>query len=201
MAAVAVRTTARISAVLLAVNLIVTARRLAAATPAEPDTQTAPPVIKTPASSQPGTPGTQRFLGWRDARTLDLVTFAAFLFSHTVHFTSVALLAFATDGASMRNSGGWIAAMIVASLFYLSAWGVFRGKRRGGDGWTSTWSRRREIIVLTVIWLVFFQAFALRLGRPLFAVLAAGLLYALVRFLVAAGQPSSHRSVVRSVRL
>ncbi len=97
----------------------------------------------------------------------------------------------------MRNSGGWIAAMVVATLFFLSTWGVFRGKRRAGDSWTSTWSRRREIIVLTVIWLIFFQAFALRFGRPLFAVLAAGLLYSLVRFLVAARQPSS---VVQSCR-
>jgi hypothetical protein len=137
---------------------------------------------------------------WREARALDLATFAAFLVSHTVHFASVALLAFATDGASMRNSGGWIAAMVVAMLFFLSTWGVFRGKRRAGDGWTSTWSRRREIIVLTVIWLIFFQAFALRFERPLFAVLAAGLLYSLVRFLVAARRPSSY-STVRSVRL
>ena len=190
-AAVAVRTTARISAVLLAANFIVTARRLAAITPAEPDPQTHRPGIKTPVSSRPRSRGAQNFLGWRDARTLDLATFAAFLVSHTVHFASVALLAFATDGASMRNSGGWIAAMVVASLFFLGTWGVFRGKRRAGDSWTSTWSRRREIIVLTVIWLIFFQAFALRFERPLFAVLAAGLLYSLVRFLVAARQPSS----------
>jgi hypothetical protein len=196
--ALAVRTTARISAVLLAVNLIVTARRLAAIRPAEPDTHTAGPGINTSASSRPGTHGSQEFWGWSDARTLDLATFAAFLVSHTVHFASVASLAFATDGASIRDTGGWIAAMVVATLFFLSTWGVFRGKRRVGDRWTSTWSRRREIIVLTVIWLIFFQAYALRFGRPLFAVLAAGLLYSLVRLLVAARQPSS---VVRSVGL
>ena len=191
LAAAAVRTTARISAVLLAVNLIVTARRLAAITPVEPDTQTARRGIETQASLGPAMPGALRFLDWPDARTLDLATFAAFLVSHTVHFTSVALLAFATDGASIRDSGGWTAAMVVGSLFFLSTWGVFRGKRRAGASWTSTWSRRREIVVLTVIWLIFFQAFALRFGRPLFAGFAAGLLYALVRFLVAARQPSS----------
>jgi len=164
-AALAVRTTARISAVLLAANLIAAARRLSAG----PD-PTLPPQR------------TRRF----QVRTLDTSTFAAFLISHTIHFASVALLALATDGASMRNTGGWTAAMVVAALFYFSGWGVFKGKRRPGGAWTSTWQARREISVLTLFWLIFFQAFALRFDRPLFAALAVGLLYSLVRFLAAA---------------
>ena len=162
--AVAVRTTARISAVLLAANLIAAARRLSAGPG---------PTSRTAAVDA-------RFGHWTPA------TFAAFLVSHTIHFAVVALLALATDGASIRDSGGWIAAMVVATLFYLGGWGVLRGKRRPGDGWTSAGQRRREIAVLLVIWLIFFQAFVLRFGTPLFAVLAVGLLYSLVRFLSAA---------------
>src|SRR6185295_19546363 len=102
---------------------LATARRLATITPAEPDTQT---TRRLP-------PRTQRFSRLIPRRltrvqTVDIATFAAFLVSHTIHFASVALLALATDGSSIRESGGWAAAMIVASLFYLSGWGVLRGK-------------------------------------------------------------------------
>jgi hypothetical protein len=160
--AIAVRTTARISAVLLATNLIVAARRLASVRPA----------LRTRAVAT--------------ARQLDIATFVAFLVSHTIHFASVALLALATGGESIRRNGGWTAAVVVATLFYLGGWAVLRGKRRPESGWTSAWQRRREIAVPLVIWLIFFQAFALRFGTPLFAVLAVGLLYSLVRFLTVA---------------
>jgi hypothetical protein len=172
--ALAVRTTARISAVLLAANLIVAARRLTTPAPGVPN------------SAAPDSNPARRARDVAAARNLDLATFAAFLVSHTIHFASVALLALATDGSSMRDAGGWTAAMVVGILFYLGGWGVVRGKRRPAGVWMSAGQRRREIGVLSVIWLIFFQAFALRFDTPLFAVLALGLVYSLVRFLAAA---------------
>ena len=204
--AIAVRTTARTSAVLLAANLISAARRLSITTPTEPDHQRTLPPQRTQRTQRffrliPPRPRRPRRLettgvvmveqalsakSWRSARELDMATFVAFLVSHTIHFACVALLALATGGASIRDSGGWPAAMVVATLFYLSGWGVFRGKRRPCDAWTSTWQRRREIGVLIVVWLIFFLAFAPRAGTPAFAVLSVGLVYSLVRFLTAA---------------
>jgi hypothetical protein len=164
--AVSVRTTARISAVLLATNLVAAARRLALAASAVPDTLSA---------------------SWRDARKLDVTTFAAFLVSHTIHFACVALLALATDGASMRDTlGGWTAAMIVAALFYLGGWGVLRAKQRRTHGWAGTRQRLREMSVLAIVWLVFFLAFLGRSTRSLlFLSLTTALVFALALFTLA----------------
>jgi hypothetical protein len=100
-------------------------------------------------------------------RRLDIATFTAFLVSHTIHFASVALLALVTNGDSMRNSGGWIAAMVVATLFYLGGWGVLRAKQRPTHGWAGTRQRRRETSVLAIVWAVFFLAFLGRSTRSL----------------------------------
>jgi hypothetical protein len=187
--AIAVRTTARISAVLLSANLIGAARRLSASRPANPN----------------AAHGSSTDLQAREvatARTRDIATFAAFLVSHTIHFASVALLALATDGVSIDQSGGWPAAMIVAAVFYLSVWSTFRGKRRTAARWTSAWQRRREVAVLTIIWLIFFLAFSPRFQQPLFAVLAVGLACSLGSFLIAARRvpaDSAGRSIPASV--
>jgi hypothetical protein len=167
---IAVRTTARISAVLLAANLITAARRVSRG---------------------------RQFVS--PARQQDLATFVAFLVSHTIHFACVALLAFATAGENVRTRGGWGPALAVAAVFYLGGWSVLRGKRRPGPGWTSGWHRWREIAVLLAIWLVFFQAFASRAGTPVFAVLSGGLLYAVVRFLsVALKSPAGASPAARA---
>jgi hypothetical protein len=156
--AVAVRTTARISAVLLAANLIVAARRLSSG----PD----------PTLLRPRRP--RRVF---QARTLDTSTFAAFLVSHTIHFATVALLALATDGSSIRDAGGWTAAMVVATLFYLGSWGVLRAKQRPTNGWVGTRQRVREMSVLAIVWTVFFLGF---LGRSTSSLLFLSLTVALV---------------------
>jgi len=171
--AVAVRATARISAVLLATNLIVAARRLSAE------------------SDGPERP-------WRSipVRTLDISTFAAFLVSHTIHFACVALLALATDGASMRgNLGGWTAAMIVAALFYLGGWGVLRAKLRRTDGWAGSGQRLCEMSVLAIVWTVFFLGFLGRSTRSLlFGSLTIALLASLALFAGAAIRSSIARA-------
>jgi hypothetical protein len=168
--AIAVRTTARISAVLLVANLIFTARRLSTITPAGPDVQETSTRLVPPSTPRP------RRLVSRGRRP-DIATFAAFLVSHTIHFASVALLALATHGDSMRNSGGWTAAMVVATLFYLGGWGVLRAKQRPTHGWASTRQRRRETSVLAIVWTVFFLAF---LGRSTRSLLLFSLTFALL---------------------
>jgi hypothetical protein len=146
----AVRWTARMSALLLAVNLVVASRRL---------------------HERSGSAG----------RASDIGTFAAFIGSHTVHFICLILLASATGGRSISDSGGWTAAMLVATVFYLGCAAVLRVKMRFGTGWRTRGQRRTEAGILALLWLVFFQAYA---GRSLaslwFAGLAAGLLCALV---------------------
>jgi hypothetical protein len=170
-AIIAVRTTARISAVLLAANLVATARRLWATTPAEPDTNRTPTLLSGLVSR---------------VRTIDVATFAAFLVSHTIHFASVALLALATDGSSIRNTGGWTPAMVVATLFYVGCWGVLRAKQRPTNGWVGTHQRILEMSVLAIVWTVFFLGFLGRsTGSPLFLSLTIALVFALVLFTVA----------------
>ncbi len=156
-AALLVRVTARVSAVIVAANLITATRR-----------------AKAEGSG---------------LRRVDLATFSAFLASHTTHFACVLLLAFATGGENIRNAGGWILVLIAALAFYVGAGAVLRVKMRPG-AWRSARERGVEIVLLVIVWLVFFQAYALRFfDSGLFAALAvllaysvAGLLRAALRF-------------------
>jgi hypothetical protein len=158
-----VRATARLSALLLVTNLFVAARRLSHVSPTGLEAVSAK--------------------SWRPARELDIASFVAFLVSHTIHFACVALLALATGGESMRDSGGWTAAMIVAALFYLGGWGVFRAKQRPTHGWVGTRQRLREMSVLAIVWTVFFLGFLGRSTRSLpFASLTIALLLSLALF-------------------
>src|SRR5207237_931291 len=95
----AVRWTARLSALLLTVNLIVVSRRV-------------------------------RVRGGSPWRAIDAGTFGAFLGSHTVHFIFLIVLASGTDGRSIRDSGGWIPAIVVATIFYLGCGTAMRVKLR-----------------------------------------------------------------------
>lgn len=151
-AAALVRATARVSAVIIATNLLVVARRI-------------------------GGGGSATTL-----RTADVATFAAFLVSHTIHFICVALLGIATGGENIRNAGGWPIAVAAAAVFYAGAVVLLRIKARPVAGWTSAAQRRVETGLLVVVWLVFFQAYALRFTQSwLFAVLAVLLLYSVAR--------------------
>ena len=127
----AVRWTARLSALLLTVNLIVVSRRV-------------------------------RVRGGSPWRAIDAGTFGAFLGSHTVHFIFLIVLASGTDGRSIRDSGGWIPAIVVATIFYLGCGTAMRVKLRPATGWRTRGQRRTETSVLGILWLVFFQAYATR---------------------------------------
>ena len=182
--ALAVRTTARISAVLLVTNFVVAARRLSAV----PDPTLLPQRTQRTLRFSwliPPRPRHPRRLF--QVRTLDTSTFAAFLVSHTIHFAFVALLARATNGESMRdNLGGWSAAMIVAALFYLGGWGVLRAKQRPTHGWVGTRQRLCEMSVLAIVWTVFFLGFLGRsTGSILFGSLTLGLVVSLALFAAA----------------
>jgi hypothetical protein len=157
-AALLVRVTARVSAVLLAGSLLVAARRLAGAVAGAPPTGA--------------------------TRLADVSVFAAFVVSHTIHFGCVTLLALAIDGRNIRDSGGWIPVLAVGALFYVGSFLVLRVKLRAAGFWASASDGRREAIPLVLIWLVFFQAFILRATQWwFFAALSAALLYSVARFL------------------
>jgi hypothetical protein len=119
-------------------------------------------------------------------RTADLATFAAFLASHTVHFVCVVLLARATAGENIRNAGGWLSVVVTAIVFYIGAAVVLRAKQRPA-GWRTKKELFAESSLLLVVWIVFFQAYALRsLKSPLFAALAVLLAYSVAGLVRAA---------------
>lgn len=128
-------------------------------------------------------------------RTLDISAFGAFVAAHTVHFACLVLLARSTNGASIRGTGGWVPAMLVAALFYLGCGGAMRLKARQTAVWNTPGERRAEMLTLGALWLVFFQAYAGRLlDTPPFAFLALCLFYALVTFLLAAAKSPLERA-------
>ena len=154
-AAMLVRATARLSAVIVAGNLLAARRRAEAVDSSA-------------------------------LRTMDVATFVAFLTSHTVHFACVWLLAVASGGDNIRRAGGWTLVFVAALLFYAGAGIVLRVKLRP-RGWRSAGERRLELGLLVIVWLVFFQAYALRLFQSwLFAALAVLLAYSVAGFVRAA---------------
>ena len=151
-AALLVRVTARVSAVVVAANIIIATRR----------------------AVKPGSPALRR---------MDVGTFLAFLTTHTIHFICVLLLAAATEGDNIRNAGGWLLVAGSAVAFYVGAAVVLRLKLRPAF-WRSPAERRVETVLLVVVWLVFFQAYALRfLQSWLFAALALLLVYSVAGLL------------------
>ena len=159
--ALVVRATARVSAAVFAASLVFAARRLAAGAAVDV----------------------------RAARRADVGAFAVFLAAHTIHFASVALLAAATGGQNIRDAGGYIGTFVVAGAFYAACAAVLRGKLRGAPRWTTAAERRTEIGTTAIVWIVFFQAYALRLRQSLwFTALAVGLAAALAMFAAAAAR-------------
>jgi|KBSSwiStaDraftv2_1062776.scaffolds.fasta_scaffold1101855_2 hypothetical protein len=158
LAALIVRVTARVSAVVFATSLLAAARRLGGG-----DT------------------------GMAAARRADLAAFAAFVVMHTIHFAAVALLAVVTAGQNIRDAGGYTATAVGGLTFYAACAAVVLAKARGGSGWPSVAERRIEVWTSMGLWLIFFQAYALRLGQSLlFVAMAIGLAAALGRFLARA---------------
>ena len=183
-AALLVRATARVSAVILAGNLLVAARRVGR--------------VGGPALRQAqGTPSLSR--GERAAlRTLDIRLFAAFIVSHTIHFVCVALLTIATAGANIDARAGYAPVIAIGVLFYVGCVVVMRAKLRQSLGWADARQRRIELWSLVAIWLAFFQAYITRLLQSwLFSALAIALLYSMVLFLVRARERRSTEITVQ----
>jgi hypothetical protein len=167
-AALLVRVTARVSAVLFATALVVSARRLSAG----------------------GTAGPTRY------RSADLACFTLFLVAHTIHFAAVVALAVASSGQNIRDAGGYAATAVAATAFYVACGAVLRAKARETPRWTTARARRVEIWISGVVWIVFVQAYALRFVQSwLFAALALALIGSLALFVAAArqNQPQSAR--------
>lgn len=129
----------------------------------------------------------RRISGRRSTRTADLVVFAGFVVSHTIHFASVWWLSAVTNGATISRAGGWPGVLTAAALFYLMCSRVLASKARPADAWATAGSRLGEVVPLAILWLIFFQAYAGRAMRSArFAALASLLVYAQVRFATAA---------------
>jgi hypothetical protein len=176
-AALLVRATARVSAVILAGNLLVAARRIREEGPAE-----AGHYVRQGA-------GVRANVAAREPvrRRADIATFAAFIVSHTIHFVCVALLTIATAGANIDARAGYAPVIAIGVLFYVGCVLVMRAKLRQSLGWADARQRRTELWSLVAIWLAFFQAYITRLLQSwLFAALAIVLFYALARFVSAA---------------
>lgn len=173
-AALLVRVTARVSAVLYAMSLLAGARRLRARDAAA--------------------------LG--AARRDDLAAFGIWIAAHSIHFAAVALLAVVTAGQNIRDAGGYLGTLAVGLAFYTGCGAVVRVKGRPTAGWTAAGQRRLETSIAIVIWIVFFQAYALRaLQSPWFATLALVLAAALATFLMRARTPISSNIQRPSVRI
>jgi len=160
-AALLVRATARVSAAVFAASLVAAARRLAA----------------------------DDAMDIGAARRADVAAFAAFLAAHTIHFGSVLMLAVATSGQNIRDAGGYSATFVVGAAFYAACAAVLRAKLRTAPRWTTVAQRRTEIGTIAVVWVVFFQAYALRLLQSVwFTALAVALAAALAMFAAAAAR-------------
>jgi hypothetical protein len=172
-AALFVRATARVSAIILSANLIVAARRVGA-----------------PESGA---------LRTNEARMLDIRLFVAFIVSHTIHFICVGLLTIATGGANIDARSGYTGVILVGIVFYIACAAVLRVKLRDGAAWTQPRPRHIEMWSLVGIWVAFFQAYITRpLQSWLFAALAIVLLYSVARFLSVALRGKGPRSELRS---
>lgn len=101
--------------------------------------------------------------------------FGVFVIAHTVHFGAVLSLAAASGGQNIADRGGWAVNLGVLGTFYAAALLVVRrqGRRRGG---ARERVRATEIAVVSVIWVVFSQAYLLRLTDSLLFVVLGALL-------------------------
>jgi hypothetical protein len=163
-AALLVRVTARVSASILAANLLVGAARVG------------------PAGITRGTHGDAR--RHERNRTADVGVFVAFIISHTVHFVCVGLLALATNGANLDSPLGYTPVVALGILFYIACAAILRVKLRGTDGWATRRLRNTEVWLLVAVWAAFMQAYLTRLLQSaLFAALAIALVYSVARFL------------------
>jgi len=164
--AVVVRLTARVSAAVFAAGLVAAARRLASG------------------ESAAGA-----------ARRADIAAFGAFLGAHTIHFAAVLMLAAATSGANIRSAGGWLPTLAVAAAFYAACGAVLRGKLRAAPRWTTAAARRLDVATMAIVWIVFFQAYALRLLQSAwFTALAVALAASLGLYAAAAASGKASRS-------
>ena len=103
--------------------------------------------------------------------------FAGFVVAHTIHFASVAWLAFVTDAANIRERDGWAVVVTVALLFYGAVFSVLRAWGDAAMGRSSSRSLRVTADVAVVaIAAVFLNSYLARAGRlPMYWLPTAGL--------------------------
>jgi hypothetical protein len=117
------------------------------------------------------------------SRTADVVSFAAFIACHTVHFTCLILLAAATDGRLRGADYGWIPAIGVAIVFYVGCGLALRAKLRASAAWTLKHQRTVELVIVGILWFALFRSYPPRAGRAVsFALLSLYLPVALAIF-------------------
>jgi len=91
---------------------------------------------------------------------------AAFILVHTVHFGAVLWLAALSNGANIQARGGWPLMVVVAGLFYLSAFALLR-LWRGIDAGRAVTSGKRvgAAAGVAVIAIVFLNSYVARVER------------------------------------
>ncbi len=120
-----------------------------------------------------------RFAVWR-RRLL-----AGFIAVHSIHFATVLTLAAVTAGANVMERGGWVFHIGVGLLFYGAVIKLWQQEKRRLAGQVSSpGTRRFLVLVIIIIWLVFVQAYALRLALSgLFVVMSLLLIAGLAVYL------------------
>jgi hypothetical protein len=102
--------------------------------------------------------------------------FAGFVVAHTIHFLTVAWLAFVTAGDNIRERDGWAVVVTVALLFYMAVFSVLRA---WGDAAVGRSSRRLRVtanVAVVAIAAVFLNSYLARVVRmPLYWLPALGL--------------------------
>jgi hypothetical protein len=89
--------------------------------------------------------------------------FMAFILAHSIHFCAVIGLAAVTGQENIRARGGWLVALTIAGLFYLSSFAILQAWRRVGSGRSmSSAARRAAHIGVAFIAVVFLTSYIAR---------------------------------------
>jgi hypothetical protein len=120
----------------------------------------------------------------------------AFILAHTIHFLAVVWLAVATQGENIQVRGGWVAALIVAGLFYASAFAVMRAWNGLASGRAlSSGERLAAYGCVAVIALVFLNSYVARVASlPIYWLPTIGMIAIVIDYFVRARLAFAARS-------
>jgi hypothetical protein len=120
----------------------------------------------------------------------------AFILAHTIHFLAVVWLAVATQGENIQVRGGWVAALIVAGLFYASAFAVMRAWNGLASGRAlSSGERLAAYGCVAVIALVFLNSYVARVASlPIYWLPTIGMIASVIDYFVRARLAFAARS-------